>query len=101
MKVTRIEVSNYRNIDGLIVDFHPTSNYIIGENNLGKSNFLALMDIVCNGRSFEEGDFASTEKPIEILLSLKLLTCEYGFFGDNFCPDDASILKIRYAQEIT
>ena len=101
MKLTRIEVSNYRNIDGLIVDFHPMSNYIIGENNLGKSNFLALMEIVCNGRSFEEGDFCSAEEPIEILLSLKLLPCEYGFFGDNFCPDDASILKIRYSQEIS
>lgn len=101
MKLTRIEVSNYRNIDGLIVDFHPMSNYIIGENNLGKSNFLALMEIVCNGRSFEEGDFCSAEEAIEILLSLKLLPCEYGFFGDNFCPDDASILKIRYSQEIS
>lgn len=101
MKLTRIEVSNYRNIDGLVVDFHPMSNYIIGENNLGKSNFLALMEIVCNGRSFEESDFCSAEEPIEILLSLKLLQCEYGFFGDNFCPEDASVLKIRYSQGIS
>lgn len=101
MKLTRIEVSNYRNISGLVVDFHPMSNYIIGENNLGKSNFLALMDIVCNGRIFEESDFCSTENPIEIVLSLKLLPCEYGFFGDNFCPEDASVLKIRYSQGIS
>lgn len=101
MKLTRIEVSNYRNISGLVVDFHPMSNYIIGENNLGKSNFLALMDIVCNGRIFEESDFCSTENPIEIVLSLKLLPCEYGFFGDYFCPADASVLKIRYSQGIS
>lgn len=100
MKLTRIEISNYRNIDGLIVDFHPASNYIIGENNLGKSNFLALMEIVCNGRSFEESDFCSAEVPIEVLLNLTLLPFEYGFFGDNFCPDDASVLKIRYSQGV-
>ncbi len=101
MKLMRIEVFNYRNINGLVVDFHPKSNYIIGENNLGKSNFLALMEIVCNGRSFEESDFCSAEEPIEILLNLDLLPYEYGFFGDNFCPDDASILKIRYSQAIS
>ena len=100
MKIKRIHVSNYRNIDGLTVDFHPKTNYVIGENNLGKSNFLALMEIVCNGRSFEESDFFSAESPIEILLDLKLLPYEYGFFGDNFCPNDSSVLQIRYSQSI-
>ncbi len=100
MKLTRIQVSNYRNIDGLIVDFHPQTNYIIGENNLGKSNFLALMETVCNGRSFEEDDYHSSDNQIEVLLDLNLLPYEYGFFGDNFCPDNASILKIRYFQSI-
>ena len=40
MKLSCVRISNYRNIDDIFVDFHPESNYIIGENNLGKSNFF-------------------------------------------------------------
>lgn len=42
------KVENYRNIDGIEIIFNPECNYIIGENNLGKSNFLSLLTTVCN-----------------------------------------------------
>ena len=42
MKIKSISVVNYRNIDGNSMVLHPESNYLIGENNLGKSNFLFL-----------------------------------------------------------
>ena len=100
MKLTCVRVSNYRNIDGITVNFHPECNYIIGENNLGKSNFLALLVTVCSGKSFDDKDFFDAEKPIEIGLEIKLLPNEQGFLGDNFSPDDASLLKIRYCQTI-
>lgn len=100
MKIACVRVSNYRNIDGITVNFNPECNYIIGENNLGKSNFLALLATVCNGKGFDEKDFFDAEKPIEIELDIKLLPNEQGFFGDNFSPEDASLLKIRYCQTI-
>lgn len=100
MKLSHIHVSNYRNIDDISVDFHTEANYIIGENNLGKSNFLALLGSICTAKSFEESDFASSDKPIEITLTLKLRPEEQGFFGDNFSPDDSSLLNIRYSQKI-
>lgn len=100
MKLSHIHISNYRNIDGISVDFHPESNYIIGENNLGKSNFLTLLGLVCNGKGFEEADFSSPDRPIEVNFTLKLLPEEQGFFGDNFSPEDSSCLNIRYSQKI-
>lgn len=100
MKLSYVHISNYRNINDISVNFHPESNYIIGENNLGKSNFLTLLGSVCNAKSFEETDFGSPDKPIEITLTLKLLPEEQGFFGDNFSPEDASLLNIRYSQKI-
>lgn len=101
MRLVRAKISNYRNIDGITVIFNPDCNYIIGENNLGKSNFLALLETVFSGgRGFDEKDFADPEKPIEIELDIRLLPSEQGFFGDNFSPDDASLLKIRYHQKI-
>ena len=100
MKITYVRVSNYRNIDGIAVNFHPEHNYIIGENNLGKSNFLSLLDTVCSGKGFDDKDFHDSEKPIEVEMEVKLLPNEQGFFGDNFSPDDASLVKIRYRQTI-
>lgn len=100
MKITYVRISNYRNIDGIAVNFHPEHNYIIGENNLGKSNFLSLLDTVCSGKGFDDKDFHDSEKPIEVEMEVKLLPNEQGFFGDNFSPDDASLVKIRYRQTI-
>lgn len=100
MRITHVKVDNYRNIGGIEITFNPECNYIIGENNLGKSNFLSLLTTVCSGKGFDEKDFADSEKPIEVELEIKLLPNEQGFFGDNFSPDDASLLKIRYHQTI-
>ncbi len=100
MRIAYVKVNNYRNIDGIEVTFNPECNYIIGENNLGKSNFLSLLATVCSGKGFDERDFSNPEKPIEVELDIKLLPNEQGFFGDNFSPDDASLLKVRYQQTI-
>ena len=100
MRIAAVKVINYRNIDGITVFFDPDCNYIIGENNLGKSNFLSLLGTVCNGRRFDENDFADPEKAIDVEMDIKLLPCEQGFFGDNFSPDDALLLRIRYHQSI-
>ena len=100
MRISYVKVSNYRNINGIEVTFHPECNYIIGENNLGKSNFLLLLTTVCSGKSFDEKDFADLEKPIEVELDIKILPSEQGFFDDNFSPEDASLLKIRYRQTV-
>lgn len=100
MRIDSITVKNYRNIDRIGVVFNPKCNYIIGENNLGKSNFLSLLATVCSGKGFEEDDFFDSKKPIEIELSIRLYSNEQGFFGDVFSPEDASLLKIRYTQTI-
>lgn len=100
MKLKSVIVKNYRNISDCVIELHSESNYIIGENNLGKSNFLYLLDNVCSGKSFEETDFFNAENPIEIILEINLISNEYGFFGDVFSPENASVLKIRYTQNI-
>ena len=90
-----IEVKNYRNLGGCKIHFHPKSNYIIGENNIGKSNLLFLLDAVINGKSLSEDDFYEADSPIEVIIHIKLLEEELGFFGDSFSPEDASLIKIR------
>lgn len=101
MRINNITIKNYRNLDGISIVFQPECNYIIGENNLGKSNFLSLLSNVCSGKGFDEQDFFDAEKHIEIELSIKLSQSEQGFFGDIFSPADASLINIRYSQAIS
>lgn len=100
MRLMHVTVSNYRNIDSISVFLNPECSYLIGENNLGKSNFLTLLQTICNGRSFDEKDYFDSEKPIEVEFTAKMNPEEQGFFGDHFSPEDASLMKIRYHQAI-
>lgn len=101
MQIKRITINNYRNIGGISVQLHPECSYIIGENNLGKSNFLNLLKTLCAGKSFDDEDFSDPSKPILVELTLKLESGERGFFGDNFSPEAPSEINIRYIQNIT
>ena len=101
MRITSVKISNYRNIDGITVELNSSCNYIIGENNLGKSNFLDLLNTICTGKSFDDEDFSDPKMPIEVILAVMLSKHEWGFFGDNFNSDDPEIINISYRQKIT
>lgn len=98
MRITKVKVSNYRNIDNILVYLNSNCNYIIGENNLGKSNFFALLDTICHGKSFEDSDFLNPDYPIEIELQLKFTPDESKLFPDNFLGK--STLNLSYTQRI-
>jgi superfamily I DNA/RNA helicase len=76
MRISQVNISNYRNIDGISIFLNSECNYIIGENNLGKSNFLTLLNTVCGGKGFDDKDFFNSEKPIEVDIKIKLLLSE-------------------------
>ena len=101
MRITSVKISNYRNIDGIFVKLNSSCNYIIGENNLGKSNFLDLLNTICTGKSFDDEDFCNPEMPIEVIITVMLDKHEWGFFGDNFNSDDPETINICYKQKIT
>ncbi len=100
MQIEKIEVNNFRNLDGIKIHFNLESNYIVGENNIGKSNFLSLVNIISSAWGFGEGDYADIQMPIVIHLALKLNEYEYGIFGDSFSPMNASTINITIAQDI-
>lgn len=81
MKITQVKVKNYRNIDGAAVSLNPDCAYVIGENALGKTNFLALLATLGAGRGWEDDDFFDVERPIEVALTAVLGPGERGFSG--------------------
>ena len=46
MQIKKLTIDNYRNLDGQNVSFADNCNFIVGENNLGKSNLLNLLQIL-------------------------------------------------------
>jgi putative ATP-dependent endonuclease of OLD family len=99
MRISALEIKNYRNLDGVKIKFHPTMNFIIGENNLGKSNLLDLLNILFNRNNFAESDFLNLDEQIHITFSLGLSEIEQGFFDDLFDPNDREKINIVAVQE--
>ena len=98
MIVKSLKINNFRNLNHIEIILNPVTNYIIGENNLGKSNFLDALDALFNGRRICEEDYCDITKDIEIITTLGLTEEEYGFFADNFDPDQASDITIKFTQ---
>ncbi|KKC30235.1 ATP-dependent nuclease [Caldanaerobacter subterraneus] len=99
MKIIGLQIKNFRNLDDVKMLLHPDINFLVGENDLGKSNFLDMLDIIFNGRRFKEDDFFDKEKPIEIQITLGLDDIEKGIFGDLFDPQNSDVINIMIRQE--
>ena len=98
MQLSHIEISNYRNLSGVNIDFSDDINIIVGENNIGKSNLLYCILSILTGKKFEEMDFFDKEKPIIIDFSLHLDDEELGVFDDFFDAQDHHSINIVATQ---
>ena len=95
-----IKIENYRNLVDIELHFHNDINYFVGENAVGKSNFLDLLEQMMNVRGFQESDFADVHKPIRIecKLSFSELTTS---FQDILGPEDGMYLRLeQVVQEV-
>lgn len=99
MKITKLEIKNYRNLDGVKISLEETCNFIVGENNLGKSNLLSLFNILFTSHAFKLDDFKDENHPIKINFQLKLAPIEIGHFQDLFDLEDYSLINITAQQE--
>ncbi|MFZ3579849.1 ATP-dependent nuclease [Virgibacillus sp. DJP39] len=88
MKIKRTKIWNYRNLDGVEVFLHPEINFIVGENNLGKSNFLRMLNTISSSRYFRDEDFNNQKVSIEIHITFELEEEEIGIFDDYFSPEE-------------
>ncbi|MFN4220471.1 MAG: ATP-dependent nuclease [bacterium] len=89
MRIKELRIKNYRNFDDVHVNFGgQILSFIVGENNLGKTNLLELLEAIFNGKQFEESDFKDIGKPIEVELTLIMEEFEVGVFDDLMSPND-------------
>lgn len=93
------EISNYRNLSGKTIKFNKTMNFIIGENNIGKTNILELINIFFYTGKFTESDFTDILQPIEIKMTIEYDIDEVGFFEDNFDVDNSNAITLIAKQD--
>jgi len=93
------KISNYRNLSGRDIKFNDHINFIIGENNIGKTNILELINAFFSVGKFVESDFTDILEPIQIKLTIKYEDEAVGFFEDYFDVDDSNAITIVAEQE--
>ncbi|KZL88591.1 ATP-dependent nuclease [Clostridium magnum] len=93
------EINNYRNLSGKQMSFDRKLNFIIGENNIGKTNILELINVIFAIGKFDENDFFNILDPIEVKVTLKYDDSELGFFENNFDIEDEHAITIVARQD--
>lgn len=94
-----VEINNYRNLTGKTIMFNDTLNFLIGENNIGKTNILELINICLAIGKFAETDFMDITLPIKIKFKVKYSNEEIGYFEDNFDVDDSNSITLVAVQD--
>lgn len=100
MYIFRIKkIDNYRNLTGLNFKFNPELNFIVGENNLGKTNIIELINSVITRSRFYGTDFLNPKVPIQVIFTIKYDDNEIGFFENHFDIEEENEITIRASQE--
>lgn len=89
-----VEINNYRNLTGKTIKFNEKLNFLLGENNIGKTNVLELINIFLSVGKLAETDFTNVMQPITIKMKIKYSDDEIGFFEDNFDIDDSRAITV-------
>ena len=97
MYIKWMHIENYRNLADVTLSFHNDINYFVGENAVGKSNFLDLLEIVMECHGFNERDFTDVHKPIRIDFELSLGELNYK---SMFTPNEGPTYRLRLEQVV-
>lgn len=98
MIISELKINNFRNLSGLHVKNNESVKFIIGENGVGKSNIIEMLNVLFNRNSFHELDFNKVDEPIIIEMVIELDEIELGYFDDFFeveNPFEVSIVAIQ------
>ena len=90
MYISFMKIENYRTFHMITLTFDDSMNFIVGDNNIGKTNFLALLKTVTQGLGFVESDFKYPDLPIRVAIELSMADMSSG-----------EKLKISLEQKVT
>ena len=70
MYISDVRIENYRTFEDVEFHFDSRANYIVGDNNIGKTNFLSFLKSTTHGYGFREDDFLDKDKAIRVFFTL-------------------------------
>ena len=97
MYIKWMHIENYRNLADVTLSFHNDINYFVGENTVGKSNFLDLLEIIMECHGFIESDFTDVNKPIRIDFKISLGELNYK---SMYTADEGPTYRLRLEQVV-
>ena len=97
MYIKWMHIENYRNLADVTLSFHNDINYFVGENAVGKSNFLDLLEIIMECHGFIESDFTDVNKPICIDFEISLGELNYK---SMYTADEGPTYRLRLEQVV-
>ena len=97
MYIKWMHIENYRNLTDVTLSFHNDINYFVGENAVGKSNFLDLLEIIMECHGFIESDFTDVNKPIRIDFEISLGELNYK---SMYTADEGPTYRLRLEQVV-
>ena len=97
MYIKWMHIENYRNLADVTLSFHNDINYFVGENAVGKSNFLDLLEIIMECHGFIESDFTDVNKPVRIDFEISLGELNYK---SMYTADEGPTYRLRLEQVV-
>ena len=97
MYIKWMHIENDRNLADVTLSFHNDINYFVGENAVGKSNFLDLLEIIMECNGFVESDFTDVNKPIRIDFEISLGELNYK---SMYTADEGPTYRLRLEQVV-
>ena len=97
MYIKWMHIENYRNLADVTLSFHNDINYFVGENSVGKSNFLDVLEIIMDCHGFIESDFTDVNKPIRIDFEISLGELNYK---SMYTADEGPTYRLRLEQVV-
>lgn len=91
-------IKNYRNLSDVKFKFDGDINFVVGENNVGKTNLIELLTRIFKTSKFYEEDFYDIREEIKIVFQIQYSPDELGFFENTFNVDDEYSITITATQ---
>ncbi|MEW6984186.1 DNA replication/repair protein RecF [Colwelliaceae bacterium 6471] len=90
MSVCKLITHNFRNLVGATIDFHPDTNFIVGDNGSGKSSILEAIFYLGHGKSFRTSNVSNvvTNNFSKFVVSIQDEKCkQLGISRDSVTGD--------------
>lgn len=101
MKLTKIEIHNYRLLQDVTINVDDKTTLIVGRNNTAKTSFMVFIDNILKGKSLSFNDYPLSQRSNASLLLEKYIKAELKFdeLVDYF-PNPSMIFTVNYSEEV-